>query len=246
MTAKEKFKTFAILLLVIVAFFGIFVYKNVSTRNTLATRIAALSNRKVNPKTVKDLRNAIDQYGKKIDQHKADIHDIGIYWKLLGSKLLDEKKPMYGEALDALKEAVRYFPEDEAIHYLIGMAAGNMAKAEYFSPEEQAENYRISEAAYIRAIDLYNNYSRALYGLGVLYVFELQRPDEAIPYLERFLELDKFDTKGMFALAAAKYMTEDYAGAADMYDRIVSLSKDKEEKKNAELLKRQVMDEWYR
>lgn len=235
-----------ILLLVITAFVGIFIYKSTSSRNTLASRIAALSARKVNPKTVKELRKAIDVYGKKIEQHKADAAGIGIYWKLLGSKILDENKPMYGEALDALKIAVKYYPEDESIHYLIGMAAGNMAKAEYFSPEDKAEYYRIAEEAYLRAIDLYDSYSRALYGLGVLYVFELNRPEDAIPCLERFLELDKFDTKGMFALAAAKYMTEDYAGSVDVYDRIISLSKNKEEKKNAEQLKRQVMDEWYR
>jgi len=246
MTAKDKLRAIVILLLVITAFVGIFIYKNVSTRNTLASRIAALSSRKVNPKTVKELRKAIDVYGKKIEQHVSDISGIGIYWKLLGSKLMDETKPMYGEALDALKEAARYHPEDESIHYLIGMAAGNMAKAEYVSPEDKAEYFRISEAAYLRAIDLYDSYGRALYGLGVLYVFELKRPEEAIPCLNRFLELEKFDIKGMFALAAAKYMVQDYAGSTDLYDRIVSLSKNKEEKKNAEQLKRQVMDEWYK
>jgi tetratricopeptide (TPR) repeat protein len=121
-----------------------------------------------------------------------------------------------------------------------------MARAEYFSPENQAEHYRVAEAGYRRAIELYERYSKALYGLGVLYVYELDRPAEAISFLERYLNIHNNDIGGMFVLAAARYMIEDYAGAVELYDQILSSTKDREVIINAERNKQQVMDEWYR
>jgi len=246
MARKGMVKSIFILILVAAGITGIFVYKKIALRNSLAARIAALSSRGAPPQSVEDLRAAIDLYGKKIEEHIQDAGRTGIYWKILASRLMEGRKPMYGEALEALKQAVRYYPEDESIHYLIGVSAGNMAKAEYFSPEDRAEHYRVSEEAYLRAIDLYPRYGRALYGLGVLYVYELGVPEEALGYMERFMEINPNDTSGMFVLAAANYMIEDYGTAVNWYDRVIGTSKDKDEKTQAEQLRQQVMDEWYR
>jgi len=246
MARKGMVKSVFIFLLVAAGIIGIFAYKKIALRNSLAARIASLSSRGAPPQSIEDLRLAIDLYGKKIEEHIQDAGKTGIYWKILGSRLMEGRKPMYGEALDALEQAVRYYPEDESIHYLIGVSAGNMARAEYFSPEDRAEHYRISEEAYLRAIDLHPRYGRALYGLSVLYVYELERPEEARPLLERYMEINPNDTSGMFVFAAANYMIEDYASAVDWYDRIIRTTKEKDEKKQAEDLRQQVMDEWYR
>jgi len=246
MARKGMVKSIFLLILVAAGITGIFVYKKIAMRNSLAARIAALSPRGAPPQSIEDLRAAIDLYGKKIEEHIQDAGKTGVYWKLLASRLMEGKEPMYGEALDALQHALRYYPEDESIHYLIGISAGNMARAEYFSPEIQVEHYRVSEEAYLRAIDLYPRYGRALYGLAVLYVYELDRPDEALPYLERFMEINPNDAKGMFVFAAANYMLKDYAVTVDWYDRIIRATRDKDEKKQAEDLRQQVMDEWYR
>jgi len=246
MARKGMVKSIFLLILVAAGITGIIVYKKIALRNSLAARIAALSPRGAPPQSIEDLRAAIDLYGKKIEEHIQDAGRTGIYWKILASRLMEGKKPMYGDALDALEHAVQYYPEDESIHYLIGVSAGNMAKAEYFSPEDQAEHYRVSEAGYLRAIDLHPRYGRALYGLAVLYVYELNRPEEARPLLERFMEINPNDTSGMFVFAAANYMVEDYAAAVDWYDRIIRTTKEKDEKNQAEQLRQQVMDEWYR
>jgi tetratricopeptide (TPR) repeat protein len=246
MAKKGLAKSIVILIILATGFIGIFVYKKIAARNSFAARIAALSPSGAPPQSIEELRQAIDLYGKKIDEHVADAAKVGIYWKILGSRLMDGPKPLYGEALEAFEQAVRYYPDDESIHYLIGVSAGNLAKAEYFYPNEQAEYYRIAEAAYVRAIDLNGRYGKALYGLGVLYVYDLKRPLEALSIMERYLEINTRDTNGMFVLAASKYMTEDYEGAALLYDRIIGLTKDKNVKIQAELLKQQVMDEWYR
>ncbi|MDR0599960.1 MAG: tetratricopeptide repeat protein [Treponema sp.] len=243
MAKQGMAKSVIILIILAGGISGIFAVKKVLARNTLAARIAALSPRGT-PQGIEDLRKAIDLYERKIEEHVKDAAQTGIYWKILGNRLIDKK--LYGEALEALENAARYYPEDETIQYLIGISAGTLAKSEHVSPQRKQALREECELAYLRAIEIYERYGKALYGLSVLYVFELGRPAEAVPYLERLLEVHRGDTDGMFVLAAAYYMTENYQAAVDLYDRIGGLTKDKDVKIQAERNKGQVMDEWYR
>ena len=246
MAKKGLGRSVFILIIIAVGITGAFVYKKIAARNSLAARIAELSPRGAPPQSIDDLRKAIALYEKKIDEHVKDAVQTGIYWKILGSRLMDARQPLYKDALEALQNAVRYMPEDETVHYLIGISAGSLARSEYFSPVEQAEHYRIAEAAYLRALDLQGRYGKALYGLGVLYVYNLNRPEDAIPYLELFNEINKRDTDGMFVLASARALTGDFSGAVDLYDKIIGLTKDQKVKDQAEKNKQRVMDAWYR
>ena len=249
MAQKGLGKSIVILILIAAGITGVFVYKKIATRNSLAARIAELSPRGAPPQSIEDLRKAIALYEKKIDEHVKDVAQTGIYWKILGSRLMDPRpgyKPLYGEALKALENAARYYPEDETIHYLIGVAAGSLAGSEYFSPADQGEHYRLAEAAYLRAIGLQGRYAKALYGLGVLYAYNLGRPEEAIPYMELYMDINKRDTDGMFVLASARYLTGDFSRAADLFDTIIGTTKDQAVRKKAEENKQQVMDAWYR
>jgi tetratricopeptide (TPR) repeat protein len=241
---KDNIRLVLVLLLFAAGVLGIFVYKRTAERNSLARQIASLSPRGAPPQTVEDLRKAIALYEKKIEEHVRDAAKAGVYWKILGSRLMDGagKEPLYGQALEALENAVRYYPEDESIHYLIGVSSESLAQSEYFSPSEAAEHYRIAEAAYLRAIDINGRYGKALYGIGALYVFGLDRSSEAIPYLERFLEINKSDTSAMFVLARAYYVTEEDEKAVELYDRIISLGKSAEVKNQAEINKQQVLN----
>ena len=249
MAHKGLGKSIFILIVLAAGITGIFVYKKIATRNSLAAQIADLSPRGAPPQSIEDLRKAIALYEKKIDEHIKDAAQTGIYWKILGSRLMDSRpgvKPLYGEAIKALENAARYYPEDETIHYMIGVCAGSLASSEYFSPVDQEEHYRLAEAAYLRALDLQGRYAKALYGLGVLYVYNLGRPKDAIQYMELYVDINTRDTDGMFVLASARYLTEDFAGAVDLYDRIIGLTKNQDIKKQAEQNKQQVMDAWYR
>ncbi|MDR0402969.1 MAG: tetratricopeptide repeat protein [Treponema sp.] len=236
-------RSVVILVILALGICGVVVYKRFAERNSLARQIADLSPRGAPPRSIEDLRKAIALYERKIEAHVQDAAQTGVYWKILGSRLID--KGLYGEALEALEQAARYYPEDETVHYLIGVSAGTSAKSEYFSGPESASLFRTAEQAYLRAIDIDERYSKALYGLSVLYVFEFNRPAEAVPYLERFLDINKSDTDAMFVLARAHYMTENYEAAADLYDRIISVSKDPEKKAQAGANKQQVLDSWY-
>jgi len=246
MAKKGMAKSVVLLIIVIAGITGVFMYKRISARHSLAAQITALSPRGAPPQTIEDLRRAIVLYEKKIEEHVKDAAQTGAYWKILGSRLMDGRQPLHGEALKALENAARYYPEDETIHYLIGVSAESVARSLYFSTVEQAEHYRIAEAAYLRAIDIYGRYSKALFNLGVLYVDILNRPEEAIPHLESFMDINTRDINGMSVLAVARYMIEDYEGSIDLYNQIISITKDSNVKNQAEQNRQQVMDEWYR
>jgi tetratricopeptide (TPR) repeat protein len=233
----------AALVIIAVLITGVFVYKKVAARNSLAKQIADLSPRGAPPQGIDDLRKAIELYEKKIDEHVRDAVQTGVYWKILGSRLVDKK--LYGEALEALEHAAGYNPEDETVHYLIGLCAGALAKSEYFAPDQADRHFEICEKAYLRAISIVPRYSKALYGLVILYAFELNRPEDAEKYLVQYLDINKSDTDAMFVLARARFMTENYQGAVEMYDKIISLTKNADTKAAAEANKQQVMEAWF-
>jgi tetratricopeptide (TPR) repeat protein len=242
---KNYVKPLAILLGIVVIVAAIVVFQKVQARNSLADQIAELSPRGAPPQSIEDLRKAITLYEAKIEEHVKDTAQTGIYWKILANRLVDKK--LYGEALEALERAVYYYPEDVSLHYLIGISAGEMAKSAYFpdAPESAESYYRISEQGYLRALELSERYTKAMYGLSVLYVFELDRPAEAIPLMLRFLDINTGDISAMFLLARAYYMTSDFEAAAALYDRIISKTKDAKIKARTEELKKQVLDAWY-
>jgi tetratricopeptide (TPR) repeat protein len=124
---------------------------------------------------------------------------------------------------------------------LTGISAGTVAKSIVgFSPNSAGERehfYRLSENAYKRALELDAVYAKPMYGLAILYIFELDRAEEAIPYLERYLQLQSSDIPAMFVLARAYYVSESYGKAVDIYDRIITRTKDKKIKAEAEALR---------
>ena len=107
---------------------------------------------------------------------------------MLATRYLDAK--MYGEALKTFQTAIQYYPANQNLFYYVGVCAGYMAKASLdfnASGGTSAEKFnylKLAESAYLRAIELEPRYVRSLYGLGVLYVFELDQCEKAIPYLE--------------------------------------------------------------
>jgi len=188
------------------------------------------------PSSVEELKSAIAANEKKLEAYVNDATQTGIYWKLLASRLQD--KGLHGEALQALQKAAYYFPEDPSIQYYIGLSAGIMAKASHAFPGsvdyEKEGYYSLAENAFLRAIELDSRYLRPKYSLGVLYVFELDRPEDAVPHLLSYLEISRNDIDTMFVLARAYYMMRNYKAAIDLYDRIITLTRDEQKRKDAQ------------
>jgi tetratricopeptide (TPR) repeat protein len=227
----------AIVVLAVLVSFLYFVFKDVNskTNRELTKRIHELSPRGGPPETIDGLRRAIALYEDQIERNVREGAQTGVYWKILGIRLAE--KNSHNEALDAFERAIYFNTEDAALYYLTGVSAASAAKSTVgFSAGAEREKdrlYKLSENSYLRAMELDITYTKPMYGIGILYVFELNRPQDAIPYLERYLKISVSDTSAMFILARAYYSTENYASAVEWYDKIVDRAKDKKIKEEA-------------
>ena len=200
------------------------------------------------PTTIEELKDAIKKYQERVADVQLAQSQIGIWYKILGTRYLDNK--MYGEALKAFQEALTYYPDNQNLYYYVGVCAGYMSHAalDYNASgnNEVKYNYlKLAEEAYLRAIAIEDRYVRALYGLGVLYVFELDEPEKAIPHLEKALSIDTKNLDTMFVLARAYYSSYEFDKAVAMYDKIIETTKSEDTKKTAEENKKIVLDASY-
>lgn len=201
-----------------------------------------------NPTTKEELKEALKKYDARAMNLVTTQAQEGMWYKILGTRYLDEA--MYKEAYEAFKQAVLFFPNNQNLYYYIGICAGYLANTELdynatggLDSATKKMNYlRLSESAYLTSLEIDSRYFRSMYALGVLYVFELKEPDKAIPYLERFLEVQKRDTDGMFVLANAYYMTSEFDKAIALYDQIIKINPNEQKTADAQRNKKVVLD----
>ena len=231
----------AIIGIIVLAAFGTLVFMVYSherskIRRNLADRIAELSPRGGPPETIEGLRTAIAAYEEQIELNVKEGAQTGVYWKILAIRLAD--KNMHRDALDAMERAIYYNSSDPTLFCLTGEYASAAASSSLgFSADSVGERQRLldlAESAYLRAIQLDATYPRPRLGLGILYSVDLDRPSEAIPHLERFMELSPNSIQGMSVLARAYYMTENFNRAIEMYDRIIERTRDPRVKEEAQ------------
>lgn len=244
----KKYKDLAagILVLAIIGTLLVLIYNHGQSkvRTDLAKRIAELSPRGGPPETIEGLKKAIAAYEEQIELNVKEGAQTGVYWKILAIRLAD--KGMHRDALDAFERALHFNTEDPTLFYLTGESASIVAASALgFSGNSSAQQehyYRLAETAYLRAIQLDAVYSKPRLGLGILYTFDLGRPQEAVPHLERYTEMSPNDLRGLFVLARACYMTENYDRAIELYDRIISRTKDPKVKAEAQNNKEIIRD----
>jgi len=226
----------------------IILFVSCGPNNSYVRRIQAVEEGVDNPVTIEELTSAIKKYQNRIsDVLNADVR-VGLWYKILASNYLDNK--MYGKALENYRSAIEYYPTNQNLFYYIGVCAGYMAKAsldyEATGTNEQRNRYLLlAESAYRRALELEPQYVRSLYGLSILYVFEMNQPAKAIPLLELSLEVDKKNIDSMFVLARAYYATGSGDEAVALYDRILGITRDPVRKKEAEDNKAYVLQDLY-
>ena len=156
---------------------------------------------------------------------------------------------MYIEAYEAAKEALRYYPDNTGLYYTIGLGLSYQAKVDSVSGSAaeplMRERMASAEAAFLRALEFNPKYARALYALSVLYVFEMDRPEDAGPYLTRLLKIETQNVDAMFLLARVRYVEGRFEDAANLYDSILAVTKIEEKRKQAEENKKTVLEALY-
>ncbi|MDR0908342.1 MAG: tetratricopeptide repeat protein [Spirochaetaceae bacterium] len=215
-------------------------------RSDFAKRIAELGKGGV-PVGIDDLKEAIRLYEKEIDRLVSYQDKAGTYYKILATRQQD--RGLHTDALDSLQEALRYFPDDSALPYMMGVSAAFIGRS-YISVDGTGSGERdrylaMAEESFRTAMKMDENYYRPVYSLAILYVNDLARPQDAIPLLERYLSVMKNDFDAMFVLARAYYQTGRYEDAIDEYNEIIAKSPDKTRKDMAQQNKEIVMEAYY-
>lgn len=186
-----------------------------------------------NPTTEADLKDAIKKYSRRIDDIMVASERVGIWYRMLGTRYLDKK--MYKNALECFQKAIEFYPENQNLYYKVGVCAAFMAKNSLEFEEDGLEEkyYRMAVKAYKRAIELDQNYSKAIYALSVLYVFELGAPAEAIPLLEKAIDGKMKPLEELFLLGRAYFMVGENEKAIATFQRIVDISGNEAQRKQA-------------
>ncbi|MCM1225018.1 MAG: hypothetical protein NC548_62260 [Lachnospiraceae bacterium] len=227
---------------------ALFAFASCTKSNKTIIRMQHLEEGVSSPTTIDELKDAIKKYEERVADIQLAQSQIGIWYKILATRYLDKK--MYGEALKTFEKALEFYPQNQNLYYYVGLCAGYMSHAamdfDADGNNEKRMNYlRLSEEAYRHAIEIEPRYARALYGLSVLYVFELGEDEKAIPLLEKLLTIETKNIDAMFVLARAYYVTYEFDKAVAMYDQIISLTKSKERKAEAEANRQTVLDASY-
>ncbi|WP_294427903.1 tetratricopeptide repeat protein [uncultured Treponema sp.] len=242
---KKKYKTFAAIA------FTMFTLCGCTKTNKTIIRMQKLEEGiEKSPTTEAELKEAIAKYENRIADMQLASSQVGVWYKMLAVRYLDSK--MYGEALKYFQKAIQIYPENQNLFYYVGLCAGYMAKASLdygatgVSSTTEKYNYlKLAESAYLRAVEIEPKYGRALYGLGILYIFELGQSEKAIPHLEKLLSFDTRNFDAMFILARAYYENAEFDKAASLYDKIASQTKSEQKKQEALSNKKIVLDASY-
>jgi len=217
------------------SFFFLFILTGCGN-STFARRLQDMEMGVKNPSSIDEIQSAIRKYEGRINDILIMEQKVGIWYKILGRRYMDKK--MYKKAIEAFQSALEYFPENQHVFYQIGVCAAVLAKSTLDYPSmssgERQRYFDLSVAAYKRAVELDPTYTRAVYALSVLYVFELNRPADAITIMEPIAAREKKPLDSLFILGRAYYMTGQYEKAIAAYDRIIKTSGSAEQRADAE------------
>ncbi len=196
----------------------------------------------VSTQRIEEIEEAIRRYRKEVERTVDATGQVGIYYKMLAIEYM--RGGMYGAAYDTLKQAIDIYPENPILFYYSAICAARMSRAQVL--EEDRERWlERSVTLYRRAIDLDPGYADALYGLSVLYVFELERPEEAEALLETMLTVESKEIEGRFLLAGVYYRLGKLEQALELYKEIESLSEVEQKRQEARDNKKRIEDELY-
>lgn len=199
-------------------------------RRLVATDSEGYKGEEVSEERVAELERHVRQYHDRVVELVKKQGELGILYRMLALQYVDGQ--MYGPALANLEKGLDIYPNNHTMLYYAGLCAGQLAKAE---PDEGARREGLREAAhyYRRAIALRSSYVEARYALAVLYVFELERAEEAVPHLQRVLEVQEGHTRAKFLLARVRTEQGRLEEAARLYAEIAAESGVAEQQRRA-------------
>lgn len=196
----------------------------------LASLVATESSTVTGAERIRELESVVEEYGQIVSEKVDAAMRQASYLRLLSVEYM--RQELYGPALKSLEEAIQIEPQNPILHYYAGVSAGHLAKAQA-RPEARSNFLGMAERSYLRAIELDPTYHDALYAVSVLYVFELNQPERAIPHLTALLDRSPGNSSALFLVARAHAALGSVDEALAAYDRIIETATDTEIKEAA-------------
>jgi tetratricopeptide (TPR) repeat protein len=174
----------------------------------------------------KNSKAAIAQYGEEVEKTVAAHERVAILAPA-GSEI--HGAGIFGEAYEAALKALSFYPTNSGLYYVAGLVCGLPVqdcpgRVRWWQTTREGW-LQASEGAYKESIRLDERNTRSLYGLAVVYSFELENHEAAIPLLERMLGIDTMNMDALFLYARSLYGAGRMQDAVDVYDRIIAGSR---------------------
>lgn len=171
---------------------------------------------------LRELTADIRKIEKELDSTLEKYQKVGNFQRALGVKMMHYR--MYLKAYEHFNNAIEFYPHSEMLHYYRGIAASQFALSQDVdSIKKDYMNRALYSHEY--SIELNPNFTKGLYALSILYIYEFDRPDDAKVLLDRLLSISTREFDAML-LRALLYEKDDELNAAlDLYDSVLSMSK---------------------
>jgi len=179
----------------------------------------------------------LEEAKAQVERYRSTINRLILetQWEADALRFLaDEyfRRQMYAPALEAYQKALEILPTSFSLWYRLALTHAQLATLS-LEPDERKQRSQMAAQAYNRALSLEPDHTASLYGLSILYVFELLEPEKALPLLDRHLRIESRNTRALFVRARARFETGNIEGAVKDYDAIIQYSTDPTEQENA-------------
>ncbi|MBN2509643.1 MAG: hypothetical protein JXB03_05175 [Spirochaetales bacterium] len=186
---------------------------------------------------IRELKNEIRAVEEEVRTYVDLERELGTFYKMAAVDFFDGGN--FRPALENFIKAMEIHGESPSLPYYAALCAAHLGKAAGQTPERQAYYIR-AEEYYLHSIRISPGFEDSMYGLAVLYLYELNRPGDGFDYIQRYLEIRPSSVKGHFVRAAAYATAGRTEDAIDDYRWIVDNAKDPEEqieaRRNIEIL----------
>ncbi len=207
----------------------------------LMTEADPLTRSEADNSLIRELQRDVDQYREEVESALRAMGNLANAHRLLGMRFLDQR--MYGPALEQFVAAADIQSENPTIFYYIGVAAGLHAQA---ATETREREIRLEQAerAYRRALELRPRNAPAAFGLAVLLAYELDRPEEALDYINRAIEIQQRNDRAHAVRAYVLTVLGRIEDAIRAYDQVIEHATDTETRNTARGLQQELRSQW--
>ncbi|MDC7220174.1 MAG: hypothetical protein PQJ59_09550 [Spirochaetales bacterium] len=199
---------------------------------TLAERLGELEGDDVSEERIDQLKSDIRRVDREIDETVEKVRNRGTYYKLLGLKYMDYE--MWSEGAEAFDGAIQVYPENSRLHYYRAVCLAQSGVNESHVARRR-ELLEAAEFDYLRAVEQDRIYTSPLWGLAVLYVYEMDRASEGADVLDRLLKIEPSNEKATFLRAELYRETGNKMAALELYRKLIVDGKNNDIKEEAEL-----------